>query len=86
MSNQTANQTNPLIPYLKQQGAVKAQLVNGPNGDFVSATKADGSRFTLPVGRKSQGSTLKEMNVLITDDGVAIATANNYSVADSMDL
>lgn len=75
-----------LLVYLKEQGAVKAQVVKGPNGAFISATKGDGSKFTLPVGKKSQGGRLAEMNVLITDDGQAIATANMYEVTQEVAL
>lgn len=85
-------ETLKLIDYLKQQGAIKAAIMQGPNGDFISATKADDTRFTLPVGKNSQGGRLAEMNVLITEDKqdptkkVAIATMNNYSVAEELSL
>lgn len=75
-----------LIDYLKENGAVEASKVSGPNGAFISATKADGSKFTLPIGGKSQGGTLAEFNVLITDDGNAIATVNSYKVEERVTL
>ena len=75
-----------LIEYLKEQGCVTAQVVAGPNGKFISGIKADGSKITLPVGKKSQNGTLAEFNVLITEEGQAIATVNHYEVAESMAL
>jgi hypothetical protein len=89
-----------LIDYLKSKGAVKAAIVKGANGDFISATKegfvdratTPQLQFTLPVGKNSQGGRLAEMNVLLTQDNqdpnkeVAIATMNNYMVIDSMEL
>jgi len=92
MSNSNSNLGVPagkLTDYLKSQGAVTASLVNGPNGDFVSAKKADSTTFTLPVGKKSQGGRLTEMNVLLvpTESGeVAVATMNNYSTVDTIEL
>jgi len=75
-----------LIVYLKKQGAVKAAKVTGPNGAFISATKADGSKFTLPVGKKSQAGKLEEFNVLIAENGTAIATVNHYEETEAMVL
>lgn len=81
-----------LLEYLKEQGAIKAAIMQGPNGDFVSATKADETRFTIPVGKNSQGGRLAEMNVLFAKDSqdpskeVAIATMNNYSVLEEVTL
>ena len=91
MTNQdlTGKPAGKLTDYLKSKGAVKASLVNGPSGDFVSAKRADDSVFTLPVGKKSQGGKIAEMNVLLveTNEGeVAIATMNNYSVVDEVTL
>lgn len=91
---QTANQRvmKKLTDYLKERGANKAELVNGPNGDFISAKRPDGSVFTLPVGKKSQQGTLNEMNVLMVEDDtrpgeeIAIATMNNYEVVDTVEL
>lgn len=75
-----------LASYLKGEGAIKAEKVIGPNGAFISATKADGSKFTLPVGKKSQDGSLKDYNVLITDEGAAIATVNQYESVESIEL
>lgn len=76
-----------LIEYLKENGAVKAAKVTGPNGAFISATKADGSKFSLPIGKRSQTGRLEEFNVLIAEDTKqAIATVNHYKEAEVMDL
>ncbi len=76
-----------LLPYLKAQGAVKVTLIAGPNGDFIKATKADLTSFTLPVGKKSQAGKLEEMNVIIAEDtGTAIATMNNYEQLEEIEL
>lgn len=73
--------------FLKSKGAAKAQLIDGPNGKWVNATAANGSKvFTLPVGKKSQGATLAELSVIETADGNYIATANKYETIESMDL
>jgi len=85
----TGKPAGKLIDYLKSKGAVKASLVNGPNGYFVSAKRADDSVFTLPVGKKSQGGKIAEMNVLLveTNEGeVAVATMNKYRVVDETTL
>jgi hypothetical protein len=75
-----------LVDYLREKNAVSVDLVKGPNGDFISATMADGQRFTLPVGKKSQNGRLSEMNVIFAEDGGVIATMNNYSVSETLDL
>ena len=75
-----------LTVYLKELGFVKAELVKGPNGAFISATKPDGSKSTMPVGKKSQNGTIGEFNVLIADGGQAIATVNHYEAIESVDL
>lgn len=67
-----------LITHLQELGYTSATKVVGPNGAFISASKADGSKNTFPVGKRSQNGTLEQYNVLITDDGVAIATVNEY--------
>jgi hypothetical protein len=61
-------------------------LIKGPNGAFISITTKDAKRITLPVGKKSQNGTLTEFNVLITDDGQAIATVNQYEQLESVEL
>lgn len=76
-----------LIEYLKnERGAVSATSVSGPNGEFIRATMQDGSEFTVPVGKKSQGANLADYNVLIADDGTAIATINNYKDGETLTL
>ena len=79
-------ETTKLIDYVKAQGAVKLVKMQGPNGAFISCEKADGTKFTMPVGKKSQGNSLVEYNVLVAENGQAIATANNYSVAEEITL
>jgi len=84
-----------LVEYLKELGAVKASVVKGPNGAFISATKegfvdrttTPELAFTLPVGKKSVNGKISEMNVLFAaDSGQAIATVNQYEELDSMSL
>ena len=75
-----------LTEFLKDAGFVSASKVNGPNGAFISAKKANGETSTFPVGKKSQAGTLAEYNVLITEDGQAIATVNSYVEEESISL
>mgnify|MGYP003671700644 FL=1 len=76
-----------LATYLKSMGFVTASIVNGPNGDFISAKKGDDSKETFPVGKKSQGCTsLMDMTVIVTDKGQAIATINQYEDVDTVTL
>ena len=75
-----------LIDFLRQQGAVTASKVVGPNGAFISYETKKGAKSTLPVGKKSQEGSLSEYKVLITDDGQPIATMNNYSVEETLSL
>ena len=71
---------NKFSDYLKENEFVSAKIVAGPNGDFVIAQRANKNTATFPVGGNSQGnSNLFDYNVLITDDGQAIATINNYT-------
>ncbi len=71
---------NKFSDYLKENEFVSAKIVAGPNGDFIVAQKSDNSITTFPVGGQSQGVTnLFDYNCLITDDGQAIATINQYS-------
>jgi len=72
--------------YLKSQGFVKAEKVHGPRGNFISAVKEDGTKSTFPIGKRSQEGDLRDYNVLQTAEGVAIATVNNYKVAQTMEL
>ena len=40
----------------------------------------------MPVGKRSQQGTLESFNVLITEDGTAIATVNHYEEVESLEL
>lgn len=74
-----------LIEYLKEQGCITASVVAGPNGKFISATKQNGDKLTMPVGKKSQNGTLAEFNVLIAEDTKqAIATVNHYEEIETL--
>ena len=75
-----------LKAHVKALGAVKLAKVNGPNGAFISFENAKGEKFTMPVGKKSQEGKLADYNVLITPEGVAIATCNNYSTEEAIEL
>lgn len=75
-----------LVEYMKAQGAVSMQKVDGPNGAFISGAKEDGTKITLPVGGNSQAGTLTEFRIFITDDGAAIATVNAYKATETMSL
>ena len=78
-----------LIDYLKAQGCVSASIINGPNGDFISAKKADNSVFTMPVGKRSQAGKIAEMNVLLVETkqgDLAVATMNNYHEVETVTL
>ncbi len=76
-----------LIEYLKEQGCITASIVAGPNGKFISATKENGDKLTMPVGKKSQNGTLAEFNVLIADDTKqAIATVNHYEEIETLSI
>lgn len=83
-----------LLDHLRSLGVLGAQKVVGPNGAFISAstnpdasvrlTAQDDMKFTLPIGKNSQDASLGEYNVLIAEDGQAIATVNNYTVEESI--
>lgn len=75
-----------LITFLRQEGAVTASKVVGPNGAFISYETKDGAKGTLPVGKKSQDGALAEYQVLVAEDGQPIATVNNYSVEETLAL
>ena len=65
--------------YAQSINAIDGEVVAGPNGDFVSFTLKSGRTATIPVGGKSQGmDSPLELEVLIFDDGSAVATANQY--------
>jgi len=80
-----------LVDYIKENipDATSLQKWNGDNGAFILVFDKDGNRvFSLPVGSSetSQAAALAEYNVIVTDDGTAIATATNYSQEDSLEL
>ena len=74
-----------LIEYAKEQGASSIKKINGPNGAFITMKIGD-EDITLPIGGKSQEGKLSEYNILITDDGQAIATVNLYEEEESLVL
>ena len=76
-----------LKEYLTELQASKAQLMNGPNGKWISYTVND-IIHSMPVGRSisSQSAMLNDMNVLVTEDGQPIATANVYEVVDTLEI
>ena len=74
-----------LIAYLKELGASSVQLIHGPNGAFI-VYHIGANKHTMPVGSKSQAGTLREFNVLITEDGQAIATVNQYKQVEELEL
>lgn len=82
----TMEQNKKLTVYAKEQGAVSMQKVVGPNGAFISCKKQDNTSFTIPVGKRSQNGVLSAYNILITDDNQAIATVNEYRVAETVTL
>jgi len=77
-----------LLEYLQDAGAKFIRKVSGPNGAFISYTTDSwdnsDSIFTLPVGKRSQNGKLSEYNVLITDEGQAIATVNEYETVEEL--
>lgn len=75
-----------LLEYLKELGAVKASVVSGPRGKFISYELANEAKATLPVGKNSQAGTLATFNILIADNGQAIATINSYEEIESIVL
>ena len=76
-----------LKEYLTELQANRAKLMNGPNGKWISYTVND-IKHSMPVGRSisSQSAMLNDMNVLITEDGQPIATANVYEVVDTLEI
>mgnify|MGYP003665140204 FL=1 len=75
-----------LIEHLKAAKAKKVTKVTGPNGAFLSIVGKDDKVFTMPVGKKSQEGAIADYNVLISEDGQAIATINNCNDEESMEL
>ena len=77
---------NTIISHLKDLGATSVAIVSGPNGDFLS-WKSDTETGTIPVGKKSQGcENIKDYNYVVSDDGVVIATVNNYETVAEFTL
>jgi len=76
-----------LIEFVKSQDAVSVSKVIGPNGAFISYTKADGSKHTLPVGKRSQNGTIAEYRILVAEDTKQeIATVNEYDAVETLTL
>ena len=72
--------------WASELAATSMSKVNGPNGAFISLTLADGSKKTIPCGKRSQNGTLDTYNVLETADHNFIATVNEYKVAETISL
>ncbi len=65
------------------------RLANGWSpfiGKFISYILANDTKGTLPIGKNSYAGTLGTFNILIADNGQAIATINSYEEVESMDL
>ncbi len=75
-----------LITYAKELGAKSISKVNGPNGAWIAITMPDSSVTKLPVGKRSQAGKLDEYNILIADNGQAIATVNSYETVETIEL
>lgn len=75
-----------LLSYAKELGAKSISKVNGPKGAWISMTMYDDTRQTLPVGKRSQAGKLDEFNVLIAENGQAIATVNHYEAVETVEL
>lgn len=84
ISKKTGVLQGKLTDFLKAKGAKSAVIVLGPKGAFISVTNTDNSKYTMPVGKRSQNGKLADFNVLVTEEGVAIATINDYKEVDSM--
>ena len=74
-----------LVEYAKENGFTSLKKVVGPNGAFITLIGVEGTS-TLPVGKKSQSGKLSEYNILITDDGQAICTVNEYKEEEALEL
>ncbi len=75
-----------LINHAKSIGGKSINKVVGPNGAFISITLADGTKVTLPIGKKSQNSSIAEYSILVADDGGKIVTCNEYETAETLAL
>ena len=61
------------------------EKVIGPLGNFISFTKDKWvTKESMPIGKRSQNGRLADYNVLVTEDGTAIATVNEYKVGESL--
>ena len=77
--NQSILKQITMPEYAQSINAIDGEIVAGPNGDFISFTLSDDTKSTIPVGGKSQGmNSPLELEVLIFDNGGAVATANQY--------
>jgi S-methylmethionine-dependent homocysteine/selenocysteine methylase len=76
-----------LKEYLTELQANRARLIDGPKGKWISYTVND-IKHSMPVGKSisSQSAMLNDMNVLVTEDGQPIATANVYEVVDTLEI
>jgi len=78
---------NKFIDYLRESGYVSAELVHGPNGNFVACINDKGLTTYYPVGGSSQEcKNIADFNYLVTEDGQIIATVNSYSTLDVVKL
>ena len=65
--------------YAGSINAISAEIIAGPNGDFIVFNLKSGLTSTLPVGKRSQGMDKpSELEVLTFEDGGAVATVNQY--------
>ena len=65
--------------YAQTINATSAEIIAGPNGDFIVFTLKDDTTTTLPVGGKSQGMDKpSQLEILCFQDGGAVATCNQY--------
>ena len=68
-----------MLAYAISINAISAEIIAGPNGDFIVFTLKSGLTSTLPVGKRSQGMDKpSELEVLCFEDGGAVATVNQY--------
>ena len=78
---------NKFIDYLRESGYVSAELVHGPNGNFVAAFNGKGLTTYYPIGKMSLACTnIADFNYVVSEDGQIIATINDYSTLDVVKL
>ena len=78
---------NKFIDYLRESGYVSAELVHGPNGNFVACINDKGLTTYYPVGKSLQGcKNIADFNYVVSEDGQIIATINDYSTLDVVKL